>query len=261
MATFGMRTWHCEFIKEGMQLLGAMQALAASQGNNWPRRQKVLEALLYRRGLLPAEGYSMGGLREGVRATLLRRAEGKGKFLGMRDVEGSNLPDEVLDAVGDLRVALVLTPPKQGWNPNGKQHLTFSNSSASEKNITLARFPNWPFPHCTECKPTASFAEPWWHWPQERQEDVLFLLFPRVAARKFKLVSDEFVLASILSFYNLTGPDWQTDGSSSHVDWRHAQGDGHPGQYNKSAILQDSEALVQVRLRQSVPESKEAFRA
>jgi hypothetical protein len=245
MATFGVRTWHCEFLREGVQLLRAMQALASFGGSIWYQPMRGLEVSLRRHGLLPKGGYSLGGLREGVLAALQRRAVAQGKITKVLEVEGSDLPEEVLDAIEDLSIAVKVTPPRQNLDVAGTAK-SVSEASASEPGLNVTQFSAWPFPHCEECDETFRFASPWWQWPEWRQKEVLERLFPQVAARKFKLVSDEFIIASTLSFYNLTGPNWQTGGTSSHVDWSHALGDGHPGEYDKSAILDDPGALVQV---------------
>jgi hypothetical protein len=176
----------------------------------------------------------------------------RGRITKVLQVEGSDLPEEVLDAIDDLCVAVKVTPPRQNLNITASTAQSFK-ASFPEPGLHLTQYPAWPFPHCNECEEEDfRFESPWWQWPKWRQQEVLERLFPQVAARKFKLVSDEFIIASTLSFYNLTGPDWQTDGSSSHVDWSRAIGDGHPGEYGKSDILDDPDSLVQVRALTSI---------
>jgi hypothetical protein len=104
----------------------------------------------------------------------------------------------------------------------------------------------WPFPHCTSCAGFSNATEPR-SWSRAQQSAVLARLFPDAASRFFAVVSDESLVKTVLGFYNLTGPAWQTGGFSTHVDWNRADEDGHPGWYSRVTLTWNAPLVRQVR--------------
>lgn len=106
----------------------------------------------------------------------------------------------------------------------------------------------WPLPSCedgTAC--TNATDAPWEQWSEGRQMEYLVKLFPGSASRVVNVVSDECMIKSQLNFYGLTGPEWQTEGFSSHVDWGRADGFGHPGSYTRPMLVEDPAYIRRVR--------------
>ena len=77
--------------------------------------------------------------------------------------------------------------------------------------------------------------------------EYLVKIFPGSASRVVNIVSDECMIKSQLHFYGLTGPEWQTEGFSTHVDWGRADNAGHPGSYTRPMLKTDPDYIRRVR--------------
>jgi hypothetical protein len=136
---------------------------------------------------------------------------------------------------------------------------------------------NWPFPFCASCidddddddessdipphgrkhrKPApeamhtsanATAGPAWAHWSLRRQARYLIRLFPLPGSRLINIVSDECMLKSMLTAYDLVAPEWQSEGGSSHVDWSRADDHGHPGVYSRAAVQLHPSGIRAVR--------------
>lgn len=107
---------------------------------------------------------------------------------------------------------------------------------------------DWPFPACAKCK-VNPWNTPYDLWNPEQQMAFLRFIFPGAASRVVNIVSDECMVKSLLNFYEVNGPQWQTDGFSSHVDWTRANNGGHPGDYTQEMLQTDPDYIRQVRHR------------
>jgi hypothetical protein len=105
----------------------------------------------------------------------------------------------------------------------------------------------WPFPSCETCLVSVP-KDPWQLWTSDVQLKYLSKIFPGSASRLVNIVSDECMIKSMLKFYGLTGPEWQTGGFSTHVDWTRANEGGHPGSYTKEMLRVDPDFIRRVRL-------------
>lgn len=218
----------------------AASELELRRGRIMTRHSRFLESALARYGLLP-QNFTLGGLRDGQAP--------RGMLPG-----GGGLPPEVVDALVDFRAALRFRVPI--ILPQYSVNFTAAAAAPAPPAAPPA-FPWWPFQHCNRCHAYAPDAHnatygqplgtPWWQWPEARQRALLGSVFRYVASQQFKIVSDEFYFASLMEFYNLTGPAWVTEGPSSHVDWSRATGDGHPGTYGRRMILRQHDQMLQVR--------------
>ena len=105
---------------------------------------------------------------------------------------------------------------------------------------------DWPFEHCEDCREDVA-AAPWQRWSMSQQAEYLTRFFPLPGSRLSNIVSDECMIKSMLALYGLDGPEWQTDGPASHVDWSRADNHGHPGSYSAAALQFHPDGVRQVR--------------
>lgn len=115
-------------------------------------------------------------------------------------------------------------------------------------NKTLDRPYNieWPLPNCAWCQSNTA-RDPWERWTMDQQVDFLYQIFPGAASRVVNIVSDECMVKSMMNFYGIKGPEWQTDAFSSHVDWARANNGGHPGVYSQLMLQVDPDFIRRVR--------------
>lgn len=127
-------------------------------------------------------------------------------------------------------------------------------ANASDPNARPYSLP-WPLPCCASgaCRnasrdAAALAAVPWAQWSEGEQMEALVKLFPGSASRVVNVVSDECMIKSQLNFYGLVGPEWQTEGFSTHVDWSRSDNAGHPGSFSRPMLIEDPGYIRRVRL-------------